>query len=375
MKRVLVLSTCSDDGKKLAWCLREAGHHAFALGPAAGNEALSHSPLCGRFFETPPAYGYEKRSPELLPLIAAAVESAKIDVIVPSGFESLKFVSRHRDHLRRIARVTAVPSLEMIAELGNKRSFAEFCARHGIPHPRTVVIERADDVLRDGLQATFPLMTKPYSMAEGKGIHRFDDRKELHAYLAAPRPDGQNALPLLLQEFVPGDDIDFNGFCAGGRLVAWNIQRFRWFGAGTRWLQFERNDEVLRIGRRIVELTRYDGPIHIDMRIDSRDGSVKTIEVNPRFWGSLVASICDGVNYGGAAVRQAFDAAYAEEPRATNRVWGMPHRLPGMLLKHGGRDFYAGLSRHTLFQLKYMALDLAFSLISRARGKRTPRPA
>jgi hypothetical protein len=369
MIKVLVLSTCDSDGKKLLWCMREAGHRAYAMGNVSVNPSLRRSPLSAGFFAVPERFSFERRSPEIIPLIAAAVERERIDVVIPSGYESVKFISQHRDSLLRLARVMTVPSLEMIGELGNKRSFALFCERHGIPHPRTILLERADDVLRDGLPMSFPLMTKPFGLASGRGIRRFEDRRTLHGYLTAPREDGVNALPLLLQEFIPGEDFDFSGFCVGGRLAAWTIQRFLTFDGDVRWRRFERHDEILRIALRIIELARYDGPINVDFRVDSRDGGVKAIEVNPRFWATTVAAICDGVNYGDVGVRLAFDGAYATQPRCSNRIWGMPRRLPGMLLRHGGREFYAGLSRHTLFQFKYLLLDAAFSLASSVRSR------
>ena len=368
MKRVLVLSTTSEDGKMLLWCLREAGHRAYTIGNRSTNLALRYSPLSEKFFDVPVRYSYEQRSPEIVQLIAAAVEQANIDIIIPSGFESVKFISEYQDQLRRMVRVTAVPSLEMIGLLGNKHSFALFCGRNDIPHPPTMLLERAEDVLGDGLPMTFPLMTKPLALSSGEGVCKFEDKQELYQYLSTPRQDGVNAMPLLLQEFIPGEDIDFSGFCADGRLASWSIQRSVGFDSNARWLQFERSDDVLRIGRRIVEVTRYNGPIHIDLRVDARTGSVKTIEVNPRYWTSVVASICDGVNFGDVAVQQAFESDYSKPPLYSTHIWGTPRRLPELLYEYGSKLFYDWVTRHTLFELKYRFLDKTFSWASTVRS-------
>jgi predicted ATP-grasp superfamily ATP-dependent carboligase len=232
-----------------------------------------------------------------------------------------------------------------------------------------MVLERADDVLKDGLPVKFPLMTKPSGRAAGEGIFKFDDKRALHAYLTAPRADGANALPLLLQEFIPGEDFDFSGFCAGGRPVAWTIQRFLQFDGNVRWRQFTMQEGVRDVALRIVELTRYDGPINIDLRVDSRDGAVRAIEVNPRFWATTLAAVIDGVNYGDVGVRQAFDPAYSHQARFSGKVWGTPHRLPRMIFKHGGAGFWSALPRHTFFQVKYMLLDSVFSLVSSVRRR------
>jgi predicted ATP-grasp superfamily ATP-dependent carboligase len=350
----------------MLWCLREAGYRACALGNPSANALLRFSPLVEKFFDIPPADGYALRSPEILALISSAVKQEKIDIIVPSGFESLKFISQYQDELRRVAPIMPVPTLESISLLGNKQSFALFCVKNDIPHPKTILLEDPAQILKDDFPVVFPVMTKPRELDSGKGIYRFDDKTSLFKYVTTPRADAVNALPLLLQEFLEGDDIDFNGFCRDGVVVAWTIQHITWFKA-VRWLQFVRNDEVLRIGKRIAEVTRYSGPIHLDLRFDARDNSVKTIEVNPRFWASMVASTSDGVNFGDAAIRSAFDGAYSARPLYANRVWGAPARLPGMIFRTWRGAFFRGLALHTYFQFKYMLLDRWFDLVSRFR--------
>jgi hypothetical protein len=51
---------------------------------------------------------------------------------------------------------------------------------------------------------------------------------------------------------------------------------------------------------------KWTGIAQLDLRRDSRTGQVLIIEVNPRFWGSLLASASAGVNFPILSCRAAF---------------------------------------------------------------------
>lgn len=359
VKKILVLATNTSDARSLVlWGLHEAGHRCWVMGNLSKNAELKDSPLCCKFYAIPEEYSFEAKSPEIVPLIKKVAEDNDIDVICPSGFESVKFLSLFQNEVAQIKLCIPVPALETIDKLSDKYAFASFCQDHGIPHPATYLLEDIRVVEENKLPVQFPLLTKPLKMSAGRGIYTFKKTDELLRYLKTRKEDGSNALPLLLQEFIPGFDIDFNGFGHNGLLSAWTIQKFieipRKKNRPLRWLQFLKNDEILRIGKIIVEQTRYSGPIHVDLRVDERNGRVYSIEVNPRFWASTFASIIDGVNFADVAIRCAFDPRYQKAPRYACRIWGSPHHLPYLLLKQRNGGMWRLARQHTLFQVKHM---------------------
>ncbi len=373
MKRVLVLSSSSADGKRLLWCLREAGYSADVMGNDSKNMGLRYSPLFKKFYAIPECYSFKQRSFEILAFMASVVQQACIDIIIPSGFDSVKFISQYQNEMRNISHVMAVPSLDTMSLLGNKFTFSVFCAENNIPHPRTFLLKNAQDIFKKDLPVSFPLVTKPLEMSSSYGIYPFENKDALHKYIASQRKDAFNALPLLLQEFIPGEDIDFNGFCSSGKVDAWTIQRFIAIKIGKktplRWMQFIDHKDVYKISERIVATSNYSGPIHIDLRIDSRDGSVKTLEVNPRFWATTFASICDGINFADVGIRKVFDSAYVKMPRCDGRVLDMPFLMPILFLKNRKIKFRKYIAQFTFVQVKYLVLDVFFSVVAFVRGR------
>src|SRR3989344_1454115 len=142
VKRILVLATNTSDAKSVVlWGLREAGHQCVALGNLSKNAELKNSPLCRKFYAIPEEYSFEDRSPEIVPLIKKVAEDNDVDVICPSGFESIKFLSLFQNEIAQIKLCVPVPTLETINRLSDKYAFASFCRDQGIPHPATYLLE------------------------------------------------------------------------------------------------------------------------------------------------------------------------------------------------------------------------------------------
>ncbi len=373
MKKILLLSTNADDARILLWCMREANYDCVVAGNLSQNRELEHFPLCHKLYAIPEQWSIEKRSPEIIPILGSIMAHEKTSILLPTGFESIKFLSQHYENVKKFGPVIPLPTLAMIDTLSNKFSFAKFCKENDIPHPDIYLLEDLAVVRDKKLPIRFPLLTKPLSMSAGKGIYVFHNGDELYKYLQEGRSDLSNALPLLLQEFIPGQDIDFNGFAQDGRLCAWTIQKAIEIPRGDkeplRWIQFLPNDEVKNIGERIIEKSGYSGPIHIDMRVDERNGQVKSIEINPRFWASTFYSICDGVNFPAIAVQCTWDRQYTATPNNSHRIWGTPHRIPLLFLQYKDLIFLKYGLQHTWLQVKFEILNRYFNFIQNYNQK------
>lgn len=371
-KNILVLSTNTSDGMIILWCLHEAGYEAFVAGNLSKNIGIKNSLLCKKFFAIPENYNFEKRSQDIIPFLSRIIKEEKIDLIIPSGFESIKFISQYKNVLSEIIGLLPVPSSVSIETLGNKLNFFNFCNKNNIPTPPTYLLENIETVKECKIPINFPVLTKPISLHSGIGVNKFENEKTLYCYLTTNTINKSNSLPILLQEFIPGYDIDFNGFASNGRLNAWTIQRFieiqRKNTEALRWLEFIENRDVLKIGEEVVKYSNYSGPIHIDLRIGSNDGMIRAIEVNPRFWAGTYKSICDGVNFIDVGIRTAFDNNYLIYPKYSNHIWGTPHRLPFLILKHRNLTFVDYAFRHTFFEIKYLVLNILFNFIAKIKS-------
>jgi hypothetical protein len=180
----------------------------------------------------------------------------------------------------------------VLRQLHDKWTFAQLLAENRLPHPRTALIERAEDLKE--LEIAGPWIVKPRDGEGGIGISRAETAAQLEETIRGAKR------AMLVQEFIPGSDIDLSFLADHGRLVAWTIQT----GAPPSPRRvFHKHPGVLEIGRALAAASGYHGVAHVDMRIDERDGSVKVLEINPRFWNTLCHSMCMGVNFPDLGIR------------------------------------------------------------------------
>lgn len=369
-KRILLLATNNDDSFIFLSCLYEGGYrNIIIVGPGEENRTTKFFPTCRKFYAFPEGIGYKNSTDKLLEFLSWICSTERIDIIFPTGFDSQKFISLEHEAINKMTKVIPAPRPETIALLNNKYTFSNFCYKNAIPHPKTLLLERLDQIFEIRKRMSFPVLTKPLSMSSGKGILKFGREGDLEVYLKNADKSALNELPLLIQEFIPGEDIDFNGFAINGSLKAWTIQKFLdvpFHDRRLRWYQFIGQEEVHRIGQKVVEASCYTGAIHIDLRYDVREKSYTTIEVNPRFWASTFNSIIDGINFADVAIQAAFNRDFLSvQPRCSRRIWGSPHHLPFFLLRYHNRIVLHYALKHTFLQVRYIVRS--FFIKSRAK--------
>ena len=181
-----------------------------------------------------------------------------------------------------------LPSAEVLELLHDKWTFYRLLCELGLPAPSTRLL--TPDMPTRMLDLEPPVMVKPPASEGSDSVHKIDCLAALDALRAQPANRDKS---WLVQEFIPGRDIDLSVLGAHGTLVAHTTQRD--LAPGVK--QFLQNDRMLEVGREIVRATRLHGLAHFDMRIDERDQKLYVIECNPRIWGSLQYSVWAGVNF------------------------------------------------------------------------------
>ncbi len=213
----------------------------------------------------------------------------KIDIVIPVGIDATLFISKIRDKIEG-THVFPLTDVQTLKILNNKWTFTELLIKNDLPCPKTILISDFSQI--ETIDFEFPVIAKALDLEGGKGVAKLDSFEELRIYLL--NGNGFNKLPLLIQEYIPGIDVDFSVLAKNGNTVAWTIQKW---SEGKDIIQFIKDDNVLGIGKQIVSICNYSGVAHIDMRFDERDGSIKIIECNPRFWSSVEISMLSGINF------------------------------------------------------------------------------
>jgi glutathione synthase/RimK-type ligase-like ATP-grasp enzyme len=247
-----------------------------------------------------------------LEVVEEMVGRTGADVILPVAEESIRFATTYAAELGRTATLVPVPTLEAFTATADKGSFAEFARRHDLPVPETVRCSDGPHFEASLESLEFPVLVKPTFREGGRGIRLFNRPDDVLRYLWA-LPEGE-ARQHIVQRFLPGRDVGCSVLCKDGRILAhtvqWRIASGNNYFGPAAGLEFLDDERVLGLARRWAEAIRWSGVAHIDMRLSDDDGRLRILEVNARYWTSLLGSLMVGTNFPYLACLAALDVPF-----------------------------------------------------------------
>jgi predicted ATP-grasp superfamily ATP-dependent carboligase len=223
-----------------------------------------------------------------------------VDVILPVSEEGMLLAATEREALSRLASLPPIPETQSLKLAKNKWQLNQFACQHDLPVPEAVLVTFGPAFDRQVSSLEYPVLLKPTTLTDGQGIRRFDTPSDILGFLKSQDEEMFKA-KYLVQTYIPGSDMGLSVLCRDGEILAFTIQRGI-ISAAHRFgplmaMQFISQEDVLDIGQRLVSALHWSGVAHIDFRQDSRDGRAKIIEMNARYWGSLLGSLVAGVNF------------------------------------------------------------------------------
>lgn len=286
--KVLVLADDDFHSRWVTYSLATAGHRVSIMAPGT-HRLVRLSRHCRSSAPCNPE-DLRRHNRTILDLIERYCLEHQVDFIVPADLPSIFLLAEQGGALRS-ARVFPLSQPDLLRRLNDKGEFDRLLRSLKLPAPKTRLLDSPEQARTEPLE--FPLMMKPLRGEGGAGVRRVDSRAELTSLVTLH--GASFGWPCLVQEFIPGEDIDLSLLADHGRVVAWTIQRRP--PGPKEVIEFLLHPRVLEIGSDLVAACRYHGVIHFDMRIDRRTNEALMIEANPRFWGSLRHSVWSGVNF------------------------------------------------------------------------------
>jgi hypothetical protein len=279
----------------VARCLRLAGRAPVVL---AWHKAspLMLSGDCHRYLPWAPLKKLDDQlPPAALIKVREACDSHRIDVVVAADFDTALLLAGVQAHDQ--IPCSALPRASTISALNNKWVLSRHLLHWGLPLPESEFIDSEQALRQTAL--TFPIITKPLDKWASVGFQYHPDRRSLVQTL--DRRELQSGYPLIAQCFVPGWDVGASFLACGGKLVAFSLFHHRKRGKRT----FFADLRLRCMLDRFVHETHYSGVGHLDLRYDPVNDQYRILELNPRFWASLLYANSAGLNYPDELVRLA----------------------------------------------------------------------
>jgi glutathione synthase/RimK-type ligase-like ATP-grasp enzyme len=231
-----------------------------------------------------------------------------IDVVVPIDMDASAFLGAAK---ARVVGPRYIPfsSPEVLKRLGDKTSCAELAQRAGVEVPNGFVLTALAQLESAFFRAAvYPVIVKPPRLEGGRGVVHVETREELDRHLLSG--SGYAALPLIIQEYVEGNDIDVDLIADHGKVVFQIAREQR--AAGSAKFFHDRSLEIA--AEAVVRASKYTGIANLDFRRDSKTGKYKFIEFNPRAWDNIWWTAFGGANFIALAVELALNGSVSTPP-------------------------------------------------------------
>lgn len=226
-----------------------------------------------------------------VPVLRRICRAEDVRALVPLVDEELLSAAQLAAELG-IAMIGPVP--DFIALSLDKYALMQRLVEVGLPAPKTRLLSAGIE----GME--FPIILKPRVGRGSRGIKIAWRPEELEAYLSSCRPDAESTI---LQPYVQGSEFTVS-------VVLWRDGRVRAVVPKqvidkrgiTRIAVTQRNEAIDSLCRSIQERLRADGPFNVQLRLDPRDGTPLTFEINPRFSTTITLTQAAGVDELGSLV-------------------------------------------------------------------------
>jgi biotin carboxylase len=179
----------------------------------------------------------------------------------------------------------------------DKAGMRELLAAAGVPQPTFVVLDPGDQGTKAAARLGYPLVVKPVNLSASRGVIRCDHPDDLAATIDRVRAIAGRSATLLLERFVPGDEVAVEAIVRAGDLEVLAVfdkpdPLDGPYFAETLYVTPSRHpaEVVARVVDAIsgaaAAVGLRDGPLHGEARI-TPSGDVVVLEVAARTIGGL----------------------------------------------------------------------------------------
>lgn len=283
-------------------CVRSWGRRHLAF--AVGGETRCDMSLFSRYTTEAFVYTSPKRDVgRFIKDINHYAHQFKADLVFPTSEAAIIACSRHRSELSCTPLIPTPHEIETVFSKANTLKVAQSL---GIAVPQTVHITDARCQALKSLTLDFPAVLKSESsetMHVGRAVTsaktfyaftRAELENECHARLAR----GES---VLVQEFIDGYGVGVSGLFSEGRPVALvahrRIRESNPTGGPSAVAEtIELDAGLLEPTMALFRRIGFTGPAMAEYRIRRRDGKAYLMEVNGRFWGSVMLASAAGLD-------------------------------------------------------------------------------
>jgi len=226
------------------------------------------------------------------PTIYKIVKKEEIDVIIPALDWILLDFSERKKYFEEIGTKVLISDPEILKIARDKwQTYQKL--KDIIPLPQSYV--NLEDAEIDGMG--FPLIIKPRGGSGSSNVYKIESKEELIFFYRRIKDP-------IIQEFLPGKEysVDCLANDEGELMVAIPQERISSKGGVATKGKIVKNEFLEEMAEKISSELKFIGPFFFQAK-ESKDGTPKLTEINPRIGGLMSLASSSGINIHVLAVK------------------------------------------------------------------------
>lgn len=227
------------------------------------------------------------------------IKKYSIDMLFPMDDLSLEAVMQNRTEFDKMC-LLPLPSKESYLAAADKGISTRLAREAGLDCPLTFYPGNMKQLEQLADTLAFPLVIKPRKSSGSRGIRVVRNKEEFHRIYR----EIHHTYPwALIQEYIPtGTRYDVcllynRNHELRASFVQQEIRHFPLEMGPSTVQESVWYPELVEQAGSLMRKLQWYGVVEIEFMVDCRDGKLKFMEINPRFWNSLYTSILAGVDF------------------------------------------------------------------------------
>ncbi len=222
------------------------------------------------------------------------------DVILPVAEDTELEISHFRHDINSYCLVP-IPDGESLRVACDKGLTVRLAEGLGIPTPLTISAENEDELVGRLDEVRYPAVVKLPEESGARVFPRYRIARDKVELLAAYRYLARCNVAPLVQEYVQGEGLGaFLLYNKYSELIACFTHRriieYPISGGFSAFAESILDPEALEISIKLLGSLNWKGVAMVEFKRMS-DGSLRLMEINPRFWGSISLAVFSGVDF------------------------------------------------------------------------------
>ncbi|MBD81389.1 MAG: biotin carboxylase [Crocinitomicaceae bacterium] len=226
----------------------------------------------------------------------------KIDMLIPNFDTEIANFIRLQPKLSEIGIKMILPTLEQFNER-RKEKLSEFGTKYKLDVPSSEPISSVDKIHSFASINGYPLVVKG-KFYEAEVVWNYE-----HATKAFNKISSKWGLPIVLQKYVDGIELNVCalGDGTGNTFGTVLMRKLYVTEIGKAWSGMVIADSDLeKITKKLINKTKWNGPMELEVIKSKDDGSYQILEINPRFPAWVYLSVGAGINLPERMVKKCF---------------------------------------------------------------------